>query len=96
MTAPDRRVAVAVTVEALRRVLDPATVATLRDDSPLAGVGVTDADLVCIADAIAAECERLPDGALVVLDDDDFESINTVSDLVTAVRARLQRNGSGS
>lgn len=96
MTAPDRRAAVAITVEALRRVLDPSTVAALRDDSPLSAVGVTDADLVCIADAIAAESERIPDGRVVLLDDRDFESISTVADLVTTVRERLDDSGSAS
>ena len=89
MTPPDRRVAVAITVEALRRVLDPATVSALRDDSPLAAIGVTDADLACIADAIAAESARIPDGAVAVLDDGDFEAIDTVADLVAAVTDAL-------
>ena len=85
MSAPDRR-AVALAVEsALGAVFDPALVRQLREDSPLAVLGMVPADAVCIADAVAHEAERA--GWSCDLGDADLSTVQSVADLVAAVAA---------
>lgn len=86
----DRRAAAAVVQEALAAVLDPALVPTLREDTPLAAAGMTSADAVCVADAVAAA--GLARGIDGYLGDADFATAVTVGDLVEAVR----RNAGGA
>jgi len=47
--AVDRRLAGLLVQEALGAVVDPAIVATLREDSPLAAAGLSVTDAVCVA-----------------------------------------------
>ena len=84
MSAPiDHHVAAQVAEEALRSVFDPQAVSALREDSPLAAIGLASADVVCVADAVAqAAVDR---GITCVLDDDAMENVETVADLVQAI-----------
>ncbi len=82
----DRREAALVVQEALAAVLDPALVASLREDTPLAAAGMTPADAVCVADAAADAAARR--GVTCALGDADFATVVTVADLVEAVRGR--------
>ncbi|MCX6434476.1 MAG: hypothetical protein NTX29_17490 [Actinobacteria bacterium] len=81
--AIDHRVAAGIVEDALTSVFDPAIVRGLREDSPLAGVGMMPADAVCIADAVAVAAERA--GLVCHLDDADFATAESVADLVRAV-----------
>ena len=83
--AIEHRVAAGIVEDALASVFDPAVVRGLREDSPLAAVGMTPADAVCIADAVAAVAERA--GLACHLDDADFATARSVADLVSAVEA---------
>ncbi len=83
----DRRQAGGLVRVGLDAVFDPAPVAALRSDSSLRAVGWTDADAVCVADAIASAAHAA--GLDVRLTDADFAGVATVDDLVAAVAARL-------
>lgn len=85
MTAPSTLSAhdAAVIVEqALAAVLDPAVVRQLRPDSPLAPAGLTPADAVCVADAVAEAAEQA--GWTCLLGDADLAGAETVADIVRA------------
>ena len=84
----DRREAALVVQEALSAVLDPAMVATLREDSPLAAAGMTPADAVSVADAAAEAGARR--GLSCLLGDDDFAAASTVGALVDIVREKAE------
>lgn len=79
----DQATASSLAESALAAVLGPEVVSGLRQDSPLAGVGLTAADLVCVSDAIAEAATR--HGVHCVLDDGDLGGLETVSDLVAAI-----------
>ena len=88
MTAVDpHHVAASLTQDALAAVFDPASVALLREDSPLSAVGLTDADMVAVADAIAEAAAR--EGLVCILTDADVSGVTTVSDLIAGVVAQL-------
>ncbi len=80
---PDHHLAAQVAEDALRSVFEPQAVSALREDSPLAAIGLTSADVVCVADAVAqAAVDR---GFTCVLDDAAMENVETVADLVRAI-----------
>lgn len=81
----DRRTAAVVVEEALGRVFDVAIVKGLREDSPLAVLGMTSADAACVSDAVADAAARL--GLVVDLGDADLEGAQSVADLVRAVQS---------
>lgn len=84
MSAPvEQRLAAQVAEEALRSVFDPQAVSALREDSPLTAIGLTPADVVCLADAVAKAANDR--GFSCVLGDADLEGVHTVADLVEAV-----------
>jgi hypothetical protein len=84
MTATaSRHDAASVVQEALVAVFDATAVGVLREDSPLSSLGFTDADMVCVADAIAAASSSR--GVTCVLDDADLVDVVTVADLIDAV-----------
>jgi hypothetical protein len=88
MTAPSaHHVAASLTQDALAAVFDASAVSALREDSPLAALGMSDADVVCVADALAAAARG--QGLWCVLDDADLGQAETVSDLIAAVTAKL-------
>ncbi len=84
-SAIEHRVAAGIVEDALTSVFDPAVVRGLREDSPLAAVGMMPADAVCIADAVAVAAERV--GLVCHLDDAAFATAQSVADLVRAVEA---------
>jgi len=87
MTAnPDRLAAASAVKAALIAVFDTGPVSVVREDSPLTALGLTDADMVCVADAIARETAAWP--VPCVLDDSHLAGVSTVADLVTAVLGR--------
>lgn len=79
----DQHTAGSLAQSALAAVLGPEVVSGLRQDSPLAGVGLTAADLVCVSDAVADAATRR--GVHCVLDDGDLDGLERVSDLVAAI-----------
>ena len=81
----DRTSAAALAEAGLTAVVGPGIVAGLREDSPLARIGLTSADLICLSDAIANAATTA--GAHCVLDDADMVDLVTVADLVSAVAA---------
>ena len=88
MTSPPdiHRVASAIAEESLAAVFDPTLVRALRPDSPLAAIGLVDADLVALADAVhVAAASR---GVECVLDDPDLADLTTVADLVRAIESK--------
>jgi hypothetical protein len=95
MTALARHDAAVVVEQSLARVFDPAVVARLREDSPLTSAGLTTADLVCVADAIAENAQVL--GSACRLTDEDVADVATVADLIDAVQQRSAADdGEGS
>jgi len=77
------RVAAAMVEEALGRVFDPAVVSGLREDSPLAVLGMAPADAVCVADALNdVACER---GLACDLGDAELSDARSVADLIRVV-----------
>ena len=86
-------VAASLTQEALAAVYEPTAVALLREDSPLSALGMTEADVVCIADALAVGAARR--GLTCVLDDVDLVDlvdlvdVGTVATLIGAVQAKI-------
>ena len=87
----DRRLAGLLVQEALGAVVDPAIVATLREDSPLAAAGLSVTDAVCVADGVAtAAADR---GLACALTDDDLAGATTVADVVDAVVRRTEVPG---
>ena len=91
MSDEERRRAAGMVEDALARVFDAEVVVRLRADSPLDVVGMTPADAVCIADAVAEAAEA--SGRSCRLDDADFAHAATVADLVAAVQSRLAEEG---
>ena len=87
--ALDPREAALVVEMALAAVFDPAVVRQLRPDSPLAGLPLTHADAVCLADAVAQAAESM--GWRCRLGDADLQDVRTVADAVTAVTAASVR-----
>ena len=84
----DRGVAAALAERGLAAVVGEHIVAALREDSPLEGIGLTEADLVCVSDAIAsAACAQ---GEDCVLTDEDVVGLVTVADLVSAIATRAE------
>jgi hypothetical protein len=86
MTAVDHRTAAGIVEQALLAVFDPAVVRQLREDSPLAALGMMPADAVAIADAAVDAAASV--GVTCALGDADFAGISTVADLVAAVQLR--------
>lgn len=86
MTGLARHDAAVVVEQALAAVFDPAVVGRLREDSPLSSLGLVDADLVCVADAVATSAGAV--GAECVLGDEDVAAVVTVADLIDAVERR--------
>jgi hypothetical protein len=80
------RDAAVIVEQALTAVFDPAVVRQLREDSPLAGLGMAPADAVCVSDAVADAADRV--GWSVDLGDADLADALTVADLVLAVESR--------
>jgi hypothetical protein len=78
---------------ALAAVFDAALVRQLREDSPLTVLGMVPADAVCVADAIAHECERA--GWACSLGDADLAGLVSVADLVSVVQAGGMAAGGG-
>ena len=83
---PDRLAAASVVKAALIAVFDAGPVSVVREDSPLTALGLTPADMACVADAVARETASWP--APCVLDDADLADVTTVADLVDAVVSR--------
>ncbi len=90
MTTTD--VAASLAEAALGVVLGAELVAGLRKDSPLAGVGLSETDHVCLSDAVAAAASA--HGADCVLEDADLSGVQTVGDLIAAIRSRIDTAGS--
>lgn len=90
-TSWDRRTAGLLVEEALAAVFDADAVKGLRPDSPLSAVGVTPADLVCLAEAIADAASAR--GGICILDDLSLSDVITVADLIDAVSVS---NGDGT
>jgi hypothetical protein len=82
-SAPDRRTAALIVEQALREVFEGEVVSGLREDSPLGAVGMTDADAVCVADAVSAAAEAA--GWACVLDDEAMERADSVAALIDEV-----------
>lgn len=82
----DHRTAAAIVEDALVAVYDAAVVRRLREDSPLEALGMSAADAICVADAVAASAVAA--GHTCVLVDADFADAVTVADLVGRVQAR--------
>jgi len=85
----DRRTVAGLVEDALGEVFEPTVVAGLREDSPMSTLGMTPADAISIADAVALAAQR--SGLTCLLDDADFvvEGDLTVADLVDAVMRQL-------
>jgi hypothetical protein len=90
----DRRLAAGIVEDGLAAVFDPAVVRQLREDSPLIVLGMTDADAVCVSDAVGIAAESA--GLACVLGDSDLANAVTVADLVAAVQAGAQRRAEGA
>lgn len=84
----DRPAAASLAERGLAAVVGIDIVATAREDSPLDGIGLISADLVCISDAVASAAAE--GGIECVLTDPDVDGLVTVADLVTAIAARGQ------
>ena len=82
----DRQVASALAESGLSAVVGPEIVSRLREDSPLALVGLSTADLVCVSDAVARAADAR--GLDCVLVDSDLAGLDTVADLVTVITLR--------
>lgn len=82
-TGSERTTHAAIAEEALRRVFDSQSVAGLREDSPLAMLGMTSADVVCLADAVARAAQER--SVTCMLGDADLAGLTTVADLIDAV-----------
>ncbi len=82
-TGSERTTHAAIAEEALRRVFDSQSVAGLREDSPLAMLGMTPADVVCLADAVARAAQER--SLTCMLGDADLAGLTTVADLIDAV-----------
>lgn len=91
MSAVDRRTAAGIVEQALAEVFDAAVVGRLREDSPLAVLGMEPADAVCVADAAARAAGAF--GCTCALGDDDLVGASTVADLVAAVGAAARPAG---
>jgi hypothetical protein len=78
-----QRTSAVIAEAALTAVFGATAVGSLREDSPLTAVGLTPADLVCLADAAAVAAAAR--GITCVLDDASLADRRTVSDLVQAV-----------
>ena len=89
MSALEHRAAATVVEEALVAVFDPDLVRRLREDSPLAVVGMIPADAVAVADAVARAAADV--GVSCVLTDADVDGVETVADLVAAVQRASDR-----
>jgi hypothetical protein len=81
----ERAAAASLAERGLAAVVGVDIVATVREDSPLDGMGLTEADLVCVSDAVASAAAE--GGAECVLTDFDVDGLVTVADLVTAIAA---------
>jgi hypothetical protein len=90
----DRRIAAGIVEDALTVVFDPTVVRQLREDSPLTVLGMTNADAVCISDAVRDAAGA--SGLDCHLGDTDLESASTVADLVAAVQAVARRRAEGA
>jgi len=90
----EHHVAASLVRDALTAVFDRDSVSLLREDSPLVALGMTDADMVCFADALAASARAQGRGC--VLADADLEGVATVADLIGAVVAALAPGEVGS
>jgi hypothetical protein len=86
----DRRIAAGIVEDALSGVFSPEVVRGLREDSPLAGIGMAPADAVCVADAVAAAADQA--GLVCQLSDGDFTAAHTVADLVSAVELAARKD----
>lgn len=82
----DRSTAAALAEQGLAAVFGAQIVAGLREDSPLAGIGLSAADLVCVSDAIADAAEIRDIDC--VLGDADMDGLTTVADLVSVIVIR--------
>lgn len=91
MTSLTRHDAAVVVEQALSAVFDPAVVVRLREDSPLTSAGMTPADAVCMADAVAVAAAGV--GSVCALSDEDLVAVATVADLIDAVMRRSAEDG---
>lgn len=89
----DHRLAAGIVEQALMAVFDPDLVRRLREDSPLAALGMTPADAVAIADAVESAAAAL--GVSCQLSDADLATATTVADLVVAVQSATADAGEG-
>lgn len=95
----DRRLAGSLVEEGLAHVFPAELVGGLREDSPLAVLGLVPEDLVAVSDAVGAAAARrgvacrIGDADLIglVVDDGGVRSGATVTDLVTATQRALAR-----
>ncbi len=87
--AMERRQAARVVDVALRAVLAADVVSRMREDSPLVASGMTDADAVCVVDALAAASAEA--GWACVLDDAALIDVVTVADLIDVVTVRASQ-----
>lgn len=83
--------AAALAERGLAAVVGAQIVAALREDSPLAGVGLTDDDLICVSDAVADAART--EGVACSLTDADVSGLVTVADLVGAIAQRGEDAG---
>jgi hypothetical protein len=95
----DRRLAAALVEEGLAQVFPTELVGGLREDSPLAVLGLAPEDLVAVSDAVGAAAARrgaacrIADADLLglVVDEEGVRSDATVADLVAATQRALAR-----
>jgi hypothetical protein len=83
--ASTRTVSAAIAEAGLLEVFGAQAVAGLREDSPLAKLGMSPDDAVCIADAVARAAQTR--SLTCVLGDAELADLVTVTDLIDAVAA---------
>jgi hypothetical protein len=88
----DRHEAERLVAEALRSVFAPEVIGQARDDSPLASLGMTGADAIAVAEALAAQAQVA--GYTCLLGDAEFAEVTSVSDLVSAVVDHARKESS--
>lgn len=86
--------ATTITRTALAMVVDPMLAASARGDSALADLGIVDADMVCIAEAVRRAAGR--SGFEIVVGDQDLGAVRSCADLTAVVRASIDARRSSS
>lgn len=93
--ALDRKDAAVIVEQALLAIFAADVVSGLREDSPLTALGMTDADAVCVADAVMVGATAM--GWTCVLGDADLAGATAVADIIDAVaRCAAQEPAEGA